>query len=47
MRELKDLSQGGKAVAVVTHDPRLMPFADRIIYVYNGSVHDTPEEGDA
>ena len=46
MRELKDLSKGGKAVAVVTHDPRLKPFADRILYVHNGMVSDTPEDND-
>ncbi|CAN5451195.1 ABC transporter ATP-binding protein [soil metagenome] len=46
MKELKELSQSGKAVAVVTHDPRLKPFADRIIYVHNGVVSDEPEEND-
>jgi len=46
MQELKELSRSGKAVAVVTHDPRLKPFADRIIYVHNGVVSDVPEEND-
>jgi putative ABC transport system ATP-binding protein len=46
MNELKELSRAGKAVAVVTHDPRLKPFADRIIYVHNGVVSDVPEEDD-
>lgn len=44
MRELKDLAKQGKAVAVVTHDARLRPFADRIVYVLDGSVSDTPVE---
>jgi putative ABC transport system ATP-binding protein len=46
MHELQELSRSGKAVAVVTHDPRLKPFADRIIYVHNGIVSDVPEEND-
>ncbi|HLP29154.1 MAG TPA: ABC transporter ATP-binding protein [Candidatus Didemnitutus sp.] len=46
MDELKHLSMRGKAVAVVTHDPRLKPFADRIIYVNNGTVSDTPSSDD-
>lgn len=42
MHELKELAQQGKAVAVVTHDNRLRPFADKIIYVDEGSLFDTP-----
>ncbi|HKK43262.1 MAG TPA: ABC transporter ATP-binding protein, partial [Bacteroidales bacterium] len=38
MEELKMLSSSGKSVVVVTHDLRLKPFADRIIYVNNGFV---------
>ncbi|HMP31173.1 MAG TPA: ABC transporter ATP-binding protein [Saprospiraceae bacterium] len=38
MKELKDLAQKGKAVAVVTHDPRLMKYADRAVEVKNGFV---------
>jgi putative ABC transport system ATP-binding protein len=38
MQELKKLAQQGKAVAVVTHDPRLKEYADRTIYVENGKV---------
>jgi putative ABC transport system ATP-binding protein len=38
MNELKDLAKRGKAVAVVTHDPRLIAYADRVIYVDNGWV---------
>jgi putative ABC transport system ATP-binding protein len=44
MEELKLLSTTGKSVAVVTHDPRLKQFADRIIYVNNGMVSETPIE---
>jgi putative ABC transport system ATP-binding protein len=40
MEELKELAQKGKAVIVVTHDLRLRPFADRIIYVEEGVVSD-------
>ncbi len=42
MRELKTLSQTDRAVVVVTHDHRLFSFADRIIYVSNGQVSETP-----
>jgi putative ABC transport system ATP-binding protein len=44
MEELRGLAVQGKAVAVVTHDSRLRPFADRIIYVSDGQVSDTPIE---
>jgi len=40
MDELRKLSKQGKAVAVVTHDPRLKEYADKIIYVENGKVTD-------
>ncbi len=46
MKELKTLSGAGKSVAVVTHDLRLKQFADRIIYVVNGTASETPGEGD-
>jgi len=39
MKELKDLAKSGKAVAVVTHDPRLVEYADRGIEVKNGLVY--------
>jgi len=38
MNELKSLSQQGKAVAVVTHDPRLKEYADRVVTVENGAI---------
>ncbi len=44
MRELKSLAKQGKAVAVVTHDARLRPFADRIVYVLDGGISDKPVE---
>jgi putative ABC transport system ATP-binding protein len=44
MNELKMLATQGKAVAVVTHDTRLTPFADRIIYVIDGRISDKPIE---
>jgi putative ABC transport system ATP-binding protein len=40
MNELLDLATGGKAVAVVTHDPRLQKFAHRAVEVKNGKVSD-------
>ena len=46
MEELKMLAQQGKAVAVVTHDSRLRPFADRIIYVTDGAVTNKPSENE-
>lgn len=47
MDELKMLSTTGKSVAVVTHDPRLKQFADRIIYVNNGEATETPPADEA
>jgi putative ABC transport system ATP-binding protein len=44
MRELRDLAKQGKAVVVVTHDNRLRPFADRIVYVLDGGISDKPVE---
>jgi putative ABC transport system ATP-binding protein len=38
MSELRNLAKKGKAVAVVTHDPRLRAYADRILEVENGIV---------
>ncbi|WP_432710662.1 ABC transporter ATP-binding protein [Pedobacter sp.] len=40
MEDLKALAKNGKAVVVVTHDLRLRPFADRIVYVEEGVVAD-------
>jgi putative ABC transport system ATP-binding protein len=41
MNELRSLANRGKAVAVVTHDPRLKQYAHRIIEVNNGIVTET------
>lgn len=38
MKELRMLANQGKAVVVVTHDPRLSTYADRILAVDNGIV---------
>jgi len=41
MEELRSLaSTQNKCVVVVTHDPRLMPFADRVVEVNNGIAHE-------
>lgn len=36
MGELVSLAKAGKSVCVVTHDPRLLSYADRVIKVENG-----------
>ena len=41
MNELRSLANNGKAVCVVTHDPRLIPYAHRIVEVSNGVVAET------
>lgn len=43
LKELRGLADGGKAVAVVTHDPRLEKYADHIIHLENGKIVDHPE----
>jgi putative ABC transport system ATP-binding protein len=43
MHELRSLAEKGKAVAVVTHDPRLRQYAHRIIEVNNGIVTETKD----
>ncbi|MCU0341589.1 MAG: ABC transporter ATP-binding protein [Spirosomaceae bacterium] len=40
MQELKNLAKQGKSVAVVTHDPRLQQYADRVVEVKNGMVEE-------
>ncbi|WP_300673922.1 hypothetical protein [Soonwooa sp.] len=44
MNDLRELAQSGKAVIVVTHDLRLRQYANRIIYVEEGNVSDTPKD---
>jgi len=46
MEELRSLADRGKAVAVVTHDPRLKAYAHRIIEVNNGVVTETTQFND-
>ncbi len=38
LQKLRGLSDAGKAVAVVTHDPRLEGYADRIVYMEHGRI---------
>lgn len=38
MEELKMLANEGKAIAIVTHDMRLKPYADETVYVSGGEV---------
>jgi putative ABC transport system ATP-binding protein len=43
MRLLKDTAcELGQGVLVVTHDPRVVPFADRIIHIEDGVLVETP-----
>ena len=44
LQELRGSADAGKAVAVVTHDPRLERYADRIIHLENGKIVDHPED---
>jgi putative ABC transport system ATP-binding protein len=46
MDELKALARQGIGLAVVTHDMRLRPFADKMVYVNDGRVSDTPPPDD-
>lgn len=45
LQELRELADGGKAVAVVTHDTRLEEYADRIIEIESGVVNERTREG--
>jgi putative ABC transport system ATP-binding protein len=38
LKTLKDLSMENRAVVLVTHDPRVFPFADRLIQLEDGRV---------
>ena len=35
---VRELAEEGKLVLVVTHDPRIVPFADRIIRIEDGRI---------
>jgi len=43
MEELRQLADEGKSVVVVTHDPRLKPYAHRIVEVNNGMVQEVKD----
>lgn len=43
MQELRALADEGKSVAVVTHDPRLKPYAHRVIQVENGFARESTD----
>ena len=43
MEELRQLADQGKSVVVVTHDPRLKPYAHRIVEVNNGMVQEVKD----
>jgi len=44
LQELRGLADAEKAVAVVTHDPRLEKYADRIIHLENGRIVEHTED---
>jgi len=44
LQELRGLADAGKAVAIVTHDPRLEKYADRIIHLENGKIVDHSQD---
>lgn len=43
MEELKTLSKQGKAVVIVTHDERLLPYADDVVQVKDGRIQENSE----
>jgi putative ABC transport system ATP-binding protein len=45
MNELVALAKGGKSVCVVTHDPRLLTYADRVIKVDGGQATEIKKDG--
>jgi putative ABC transport system ATP-binding protein len=45
MNELVSLARSGKGVCVVTHDPRLIAYADRVIKVDGGQATEISKEG--
>ena len=39
MRILAEIAkEQGRAVLIVTHDPRLVPFADRVVHIEDGRI---------
>jgi len=45
LRELRQLADRGKAVAVVTHDMRIAPYADRTVHLEHGRIVQRTERG--
>jgi putative ABC transport system ATP-binding protein len=43
MHQLQDLAKQGKAVIVVTHDQRLVPYATRVVEVQNGAAKEVSQ----
>lgn len=43
MKQLQDLAHMGKGVIVVTHDQRLVPYANRIVEVQNGAASEVSQ----
>lgn len=46
LKQLRSLADSGKAVAVVTHDPRLKSYADKILNLQNGRVTQDGRSGE-
>ncbi len=42
MKLLKDINKGGNTILMVTHEPELATYADRVIYFQDGRIVDTP-----
>jgi len=46
LRTLKDLSRENRAIVLVTHDPRVFPYADRLVQIEDGRIRtDTGSSG--
>lgn len=39
---LKEINKGGNTIIMVTHEPELASYADRVIYLQDGKIVDTP-----
>ncbi len=42
MNLLKEINKGGNTILMVTHEPELASYADRVIYLQDGKIIDTP-----
>jgi putative ABC transport system ATP-binding protein len=38
LETLKGLSQEGRSIVLVTHDPRVFPYGDRLVQIENGRI---------